>query len=581
MTMRGASRIFTVVVLISASLSGTGVIARPIEVPETLADRRAVQAGPVDPAFPIEYLGVVWDVAGGDHGHHGFNGEVRFRADGAWGPWTRLIEDGAEARSQWASGLVAAHDADAYQIRGIPDDALRPRAVALNTTDGPLVTRGTQPSGTAGAISRCLSRADWGADESLRFDSAGNEIWPAEFFDVQVMTAHHTATDNDDSDPEATVRAIYEYHAVDRGWGDVGYQYLIDEDGRTYEGRWSGSASSSCESAGGDGRDFAHESTAEDARVVTGAHVGGFNSGNLGIALLGEFTTHPRSGGEPKQAAVDSLIDVMAELAVRHGLDPEAVVTYENPHPDSDATKVVDLISGHRDWVSTECPGANLYGDLPDIRQAVAGEMGMPDAAITSPADGATVSDRVSVTANATDDVGIAQVEFFVDDSSIGVDTDGSDGWSADWDTTTVSDGGHSVGASATDTDGKAGSDGISVTVANSTEDTMHVGDLDGSSTSGGPTWTALVTVTVLDSSGNPVADATMSSTWSNGASGTSSCTTDPNGQCTVARPDIPKRTSSVTFTVDDVTGALLYNATANMDPDGDSDGTSILVSKP
>ncbi|MGH2747320.1 MAG: Ig-like domain-containing protein [Actinomycetota bacterium] len=579
--MRALSRISTVVLLVAASLTATGVAAHPIKVPSTLTDRRPIQAGPVDPGFSIDYLGVVWDVAGADHDHAGFNGEVRFRADGVWGPWTRLIEDGAEARGQWASGLVAAHDADAYQIRGIPDDAVRPRAVVLNTTDGPLVTRGTQPARTAGAISRCLSRADWGADESLRFDSGGNEIWPAEFFDVQVMTAHHTATDNDDPDPEATVRAIYEYHAIDRGWGDIGYQYLIDEDGRTYEGRWSGTASSSCESAGGDGRDFAHESTADAARVVTGAHVGGYNSGNLGIALLGEFTTHPRFGGEPKQAAVDSLIDVMAELAVRHGLDPEAVVNYENPHPDSDATKVVDLISGHRDWVSTECPGENLYGDLPDIRQAVAAEMGMPDAAITSPADGVTVSDTVTVTVEATDDVGIARVEFFVDESSIWVDADGLDGWSADWDTTAVSDGGHALGATATDTDGNAASDGISVTVANSTGETMHVDDLDGSSTSEGPTWTALVTVTVLDSSGNPVADATVSGTWSEGASGTSSCLTGAGGQCSVTRPDVPKRTSSVMFTVDDVTGALLYDATANTDPDGDSDGTSILVSKP
>jgi hypothetical protein len=30
------------------------------------------------------------------------------------------------------------------------------------------------------------------------------------------------------------------------------------------------------------------------------------------------------------------------------------------------------MISGHRDWLVTECPGATLYGDLPALRKDVA-----------------------------------------------------------------------------------------------------------------------------------------------------------------------------------------------------------------
>jgi hypothetical protein len=45
---------------------------------------------------------------------------------------------------------------------------------------------------------------------------------------------------------------------------------------------------------------------------------------------------------------------------------------------------------------------------------------------------------------------------------------------------------------------------------------------------------------------------------------------------------NIHKRNSSTTFTVDDVSHAsLTYDSSANTDPDGDSDGTSITVSKP
>ena len=73
-----------------------------------------------------------------------------------------------------------------------------------------------------------------------------------------------------------------------------GYQYLVDEFGIVYEGRWSGTTSTSCGTAGGTGADFAHQDGTD--RVVTGAHVAGWNSGNIGVALLGEFTAHRRFG---------------------------------------------------------------------------------------------------------------------------------------------------------------------------------------------------------------------------------------------------------------------------------------------
>jgi len=95
---------------------------------------------------------------------------------------------------------------------------------------------------TAGPLARlCLrDRAAWGSDESLRLDAAGGERWPPAFFAVQRLTVHHTVTDSGGSDPAAVVRAIYRYHAVDLGFGDIGYQLLIDHRGCVYEGRGSG-----------------------------------------------------------------------------------------------------------------------------------------------------------------------------------------------------------------------------------------------------------------------------------------------------------------------------------------------------
>lgn len=91
-----------------------------------------------------------------------------------------------------------------------------------------------------------------------------------------------------------------------------------------------------------------------------------------------------------------------------------------------------------------------------------------PTVGLTLPANGATVSGSIGVTASAVDDNGVVSVEFAVDGAPIGTDTDGSDGWSVTWDTTASPDGAASVSALATDTIGQTGNDTITVTVSNS-----------------------------------------------------------------------------------------------------------------
>lgn len=112
---------------------------------------------------------------------------------------------------------------------------------------------------------------------------------------------------------------------------------------------------------------------------------------------------------------------------------------------------------------------------------------------------------------------------------------------------------------------------------------TMHVGDLDGSSTpANGGRWHATVTITVHDAGDNPLVNATVSGSWSNGASGSGSCTTNGSGQCAVTKNNIKSNQSSVTFTVTNVAETThTYDANANHDPDGDSNGTAITVLKP
>ncbi len=90
-----------------------------------------------------------------------------------------------------------------------------------------------------------------------------------------------------------------------------------------------------------------------------------------------------------------------------------------------------------------------------------------PTVSLTAPSDGATVSGTVSVSADASDDVGVAGVQFKLDGSDLGSE-DTTDPYGISWDTTTVTDGPHTITAVARDAAGNtATSTGHTVTVDN------------------------------------------------------------------------------------------------------------------
>lgn len=121
------------------------------------------------------------------------------------------------------------------------------------------------------------------------------------------------------------------------------------------------------------------------------------------------------------------------------------------------------------------------YGDSPDKHVENLGWAGYttpvdehPSVAIGSPDDGATVSGAVTITATASDDVGVTQVEFFVNGTGIDSVTNQDDTWSVDWNTAVTldncpvyPDGTYVITATATDTIGQTTSDSVSVTIDN------------------------------------------------------------------------------------------------------------------
>ena len=121
----------------------------------------------------------------------------------------------------------------------------------------------------------------------------------------------------------------------------------------------------------------------------------------------------------------------------------------------------------------------------------------------------------------------------------------------------------------------------MNVTVQNTPLVTIHVGDLDGSTTTVRKNWNATVTITVHNASHGPAANITVTGDWSGGTTGTSSCITNASGQCSVTSSNMNSKKTSVTFSVTGLAGSgYTYNG-ANHDPDGDSDGTSITIAKP
>lgn len=403
---RLAARAAVLVSLLVAAMS-LSVVPQAVAVTshKPLNDTRPVGAGPVTVDFPIEYFGLVADLDTRrplpDRGPAPF-GEARFRVGGQWTPWQPVGQDGAQARGQFTGALISVDRADAYQVRGLPDGAHRWRAAAINTTDGPTFVVGHRRPATATAAPACMSRADWGADESMSGWAKGDT---QSFSPAQTLTVHHTAGSNDPAqDYAATVRAVYSYHVKSNGWSDIGYQYLIDGNGTVYEGRSAGHTSRSCLYDGGDGSDFAHETGTD--HVVTGAHVLNYNTGNVGISVMGCFEPGARecSGTtEPTSAAVDALESELASLSLRHGLDPKGTVHYVNPA--AGTTKDVPTISGHRDWADTACPGGTLYAQLPAIRNDVAARTASPEP--TYPATVAFTSAKRSV----AEDAGVVRLK--------------------------------------------------------------------------------------------------------------------------------------------------------------------------
>ena len=307
--------------------------------------------------WPARFVAVSW---AGDH-----DAAVRLSTavDGVtFTPPVDVGRDGVEVESDprtW-SGLVFAPGSTAVRITS--DVPLRDAIVtAIGDEKARTVTSvaGSSPRSRATAAvtqPNVVSRAEWGADESIRDQTYWTK--PSNFQTIQKLIVHHTGDAGAvPPSPEEHIRAIYTSHVRSRGFSDIGYNFLVSADGRVFEGRFARTYSPG------------EEPTGEDTqrRGVTGAHADGYNSGSVGVALLGNFVNTT-----PTEASVTALVELLAWKAERHRLDPRGATAYDNPASSTDTPRTFPNIAGHRDVGSTECPGGRLYSMLPSVRDRVA-----------------------------------------------------------------------------------------------------------------------------------------------------------------------------------------------------------------
>lgn len=187
------------------------------------------------------------------------------------------------------------------------------------------------------------TRAEWGA--------GGHGSWNLEYATAGHVIVHHTAGSNDYTKDQSAgiVKGIYHYHATTLGWGDIGYNFLVDKYGQVFEGRDGTLASA-------------------PGKMVVAGHAYGVNTGSMGISMMGNYSTVA-----PSQAQLDSVGKIAGwflrrgghtKVTENAGLKIHATARYK-----AGQTISLPRILGHRDVGYTECPGNVGYTYLGKIRE--------------------------------------------------------------------------------------------------------------------------------------------------------------------------------------------------------------------
>jgi hypothetical protein len=375
-----------VVPVLSAPASTAHLVAPRVftlAVDGSVAHGLSASAESKTPAFSA--FGATWDA--------GRSGTVQVRVRAAdthtWSAWTGLAAadvgpdpGSADARSAGttvASEAIWAGPSDGVQTRVVGGTApanlklelVDPGTSPADASVGATTIGGSSAEAATG-MPQVFTRAQWGADESIRLRQCPGG--PSYSSTVKIGFVHHTASTNSYTAAQvpAIIRSFYAFHVQGNGWCDIGYNFLVDRFGRLWEGRYGGMD-----------------------RAVIGAHTGGFNRDSFGVSMIGDF-----SSLTPNSSIQQSISRLMAWKLGAYYRNPlgKDTLTYAGGHYrfcgsqecPVGSTVTLDVISGHRDADvgHTACPGNAGEATLPAVRAGTVSAMG---AGLVSPSVSTTV----------------------------------------------------------------------------------------------------------------------------------------------------------------------------------------------
>ena len=289
--------------------------------------------------------------------------QIRVKESAGWSDWEDLAvnfghgpdQDTAEFdQVRHTTEPLLTGPSDAVQVRvdtpegeSLPTAEVQAVEATESEADADVATQGG-PAAQANAATpqpAIISRAGWGADERLRNGCPG--LTDA----AKIGFVHHTASTSNYTELGAPsqLRSIYSW-TTSNGYCDMPYNFFVDQYGNIYEGRGGG----------------------VHLAVRSGA-TASFNSGSFSVAALGNYSVAPGNGLNATKNAISKLAAWKLALTGRSALGTESLTAGGYPGGAARGTvQSFNRISGHRDAISTSCPGDALYPELASIRTQAA-----------------------------------------------------------------------------------------------------------------------------------------------------------------------------------------------------------------
>lgn len=285
-------------------------------------------------------------------------------ADGAWTAWLDIVPDpddqGGEGAGRVGSEVIwlGSDGADALEVRVDAGPVAGLELLRMRYNEGS-PEAAPAPQGTARTAARptIRSRSDW-ASGGWKSSNSGCGSGPQVASGLRHAVVHHTASTNSYTQAQVPglIDGIYRYHTGSLGWCDIAYNFIVDKYGGIWQGR-----------------------SGDVTKPVVGGHAMGFNTGSVGVSLLGQFEpgATPTSAA-PTTAMIDATARVIAWKLSLHGLNPRGTVTVTSGGSTrySAGTRVtLPVINAHQQSSTTACPGANVLAKMGTIRDLVVQHM--------------------------------------------------------------------------------------------------------------------------------------------------------------------------------------------------------------